>query len=134
MAPNEFKAPPGTPQVIANRIINDRRKVVFRTVSDPLMIPKWWRPSKFEAKAFAMADVPVGKWRTVQQDQEGKEFGLHGFCQEVSAANSLVSTSESEVTPGYSCLAIEKFDEQDGKTIIPPTTFFQLVKKRDHKV
>src|SRR4030042_5632400 len=131
MAQTDITAPPCTQEVVVTRLINAPREVVYKTVTDPLMIPKWWGPSRFTTKVINMAIMPGGNWRFLQKDNEGKEYGFHGVYHEVLIPERLIYTSEYEGTPGHVTLITDKFTERDGKTIITSTTVFQSVEDRD---
>jgi uncharacterized protein YndB with AHSA1/START domain len=131
MAQTDITAPPGRQEVIVTRIINAPREVVFRTVTDPMQIPKWWGPRRFTTKVLKMVVMPGGNWRFLQLDNEGKEYGFHGVYHEVLIPELLIYTSEYEGMPGHATLITDKFTEKDGKTIITSTTVFQSVEDRD---
>ena len=131
MAQTDIKAPPGTQEVIVTRTINAPRGIVFKTVTDPLLIPHWWGPRRFTTAVHKMTVMPGGTWRYVQTDKEGKEYAFHGVYHDVEIPERLVYTSEFEGLPGHVTLYTDKFTELDGKTIITSTTIFQSVKDRD---
>jgi uncharacterized protein YndB with AHSA1/START domain len=131
MAQTDIIAPPGMQEVVVTRIINAPREVVFKTVTDPLLIPKWWGPRRLDTKVINMLVMPGGRWRFLQRDNEGKQYGFHGVYHEVLIPERLVYTSEFEGKPGHATLITDKFNERDGKTIITSTTIFQSVEDRD---
>lgn len=131
MAQTDLTAPPCTQEVVITRIINAPREVVFKTVTDPLLIPKWWGPRRFDTKVLQMHVLPGGNWRFVQRDNQGKEYGFHGVYHEVRFPERLVYTSEFEGMPGHISLVSDKFTERDGQTMITSKTVFQSVDDRD---
>jgi uncharacterized protein YndB with AHSA1/START domain len=127
----EISSPPGKQEIIVTRIYNAPRELVYKTVTDPKLIPEWWGPRRFDTKVLNMVVIPGGKWRFLQRDKEGKEYGFHGVYHEVLIPERLVYTSEYEGMPGHVSLITDKFAERDGKTIITSTTVFQSIKDRD---
>jgi len=131
MAQTEIVVPARTQEVVVTRIINARREVVFKTVTDPLLIPQWWGPRRLTTTVNKMNVMPGGMWRFLQRDKEGKEYGFHGVYHEVISPERLVYTMEYGGLPGSVTLNIDKFVERDGKTIMTSITIFQTVEDRD---
>jgi uncharacterized protein YndB with AHSA1/START domain len=131
MANTVITAAPGTQVVIATRTINAPRELVFKTVSDPLLVPRWWGPRRLTTRVHKMVLMPGGSWRFLQWDSEGKEYGFHGVYHDVIIPERLVYTMEYEGMPGHVTLNIDQFDEKDGITIMNSTTIFQSVEDRD---
>ena len=131
MAQTIIIAPPGRQEVIVTRTINSPREVVFKTVTDPLLVPQWWGPRRLTTKVHKMVVTPGGSWRILQWDKEGKEYGFHGVYHDVVIPERLVYTMEYEGVPGHVTLVIDKFTKQDGSTSMTSTTIFQSVEDRD---
>lgn len=131
MAKPDIKAPPGKQEVIVTSIYNAPRELVFRTVTDPILVPQWWGPRSTITKVIKMSVTPGGIWRYLQHDQEGKEFGFHGVYHDVVTPERLVYTTEYEGLPGHVALHIDKYTERDGKTICTALTIFQSLEDRD---
>jgi uncharacterized protein YndB with AHSA1/START domain len=131
MASTELIAPPGMQQVIVNRIIDAPKELVFRTVTDPLLVPQWWGPRRLTTRVHKMNVMPGGSWRILQWDQEGKEYGFHGVYHDVIIPERLVYTMEYEGMPGHATLVIDQFMDKDKVTLMKSTTIFQSVEDRD---
>ena len=131
MAVYEINAPPGSHEFIITRIFNAPRGIVFKTVTDPLLVPQWWGPRWFTTKVIKMVAMPGGTWRYIQTDKEGKEYGFHGVYHDVIIPERLIYTMEYDGMPGHVTLVIDKFTEQDGRTMMTSTTIFQSVEDRD---
>ena len=127
----EIKAPPTSHEVIITWLIKAPRRIVFRTITDPLLIPKWWGPRRFTTKVIKMIVMPGGIWHYIQTDKEGKEYGFHGVYHDVIEPECLVYTSEYEGVPGQVTLYKDQLTEQDGKTIITTHAIFQSIQVRD---
>ena len=131
MAQADITAPPGRQEVIVTRMIHAPRELVFKTVTDPILVPQWWGPRRFSTKVHKMVVIPGGIWRFLQRDKEGKEYGFHGVYHDVVIPERLVYTMEYEGMPGHVTLNIDKFTEHDGITIMTSHTIFQSVEDRD---
>jgi uncharacterized protein YndB with AHSA1/START domain len=131
MAQTEIIAAPGKQEVIVTRTINAPREVVFKTVTDPLLVPEWWGPRRLTTAVHRMNVISGGTWRFLQRDDEGKEYGFHGVYHEVATPERLVYTMEYEGMPGHVTLVIDKFADHDGSTIMTSITIFQSVEDRD---
>jgi len=131
MANPDITAPAGKQEVLITSIYNAPREVVFKTVTDPLLIPEWWGPSRMTTKVNKMNVMPGGIWRFVQWDEVGKEYGFHGVYHDVVIPERLVYTTEFEGLPGHVSLHIDKYTESDGITICTALTVFQSLEDRD---
>ena len=131
MVDYEINVPPGSQEFTITRIFNAPRGVVFRTVTDPLLVPQWWGPSRFTTKVYKMVVTPGGSWRILQWDKEGREYGFHGVYHDVVIPDRLVYTMEYEGLPGHATFVIDKFTEQDRTTTMTSKTIFQSIEDRD---
>jgi len=131
MAHTDFFAPPGRQEVIVTRTFTAPEGVVYKIVTDPLLVPQWWGPRWLTTKVHKMVVTPGGSWRILQWDQDGKEYGFHGVYHDVIIPERLVYTMEYEGMPGHATLVIDKFADQDGTTIMTSKTIFQSVEDRD---
>src|SRR4030066_614634 len=131
MAQADITAPPGRQEVIVTRMIHAPRELVFKTVTDPILVPQWWGPRRFSTKVHKMVVIPGGIWRFLQRDQEGKEYGFHGVYHDVVIPERLVYTMEYEGMPRHVTLYVDTFEDDKGKTIMTSTTIFESVEDRD---
>jgi uncharacterized protein YndB with AHSA1/START domain len=130
----KITAPPGMPMVLITQTIHAPRELVFKTITDPLQIPKWWGPERFKTRVINMAVMPGGTWRFLQLDEQGKEYGFHGVYHNVRIPEHLVYTSEFEGVPDHVTLYSEDLTEQDGMTIITTKILFPSVEDRDQMI
>ncbi len=134
MSDTKIVAPPGTQEVTITFTIHAPREVVFRTITDPQSIPKWWGPSRLTTAVHKMMVMPGGMWRFVQQDEHGKDYAFHGVYHDIVIPERLVYTSEFEGTPGNVTVYTDTFEEKNGDTIITSKAVFQSVEDRDQKM
>jgi uncharacterized protein YndB with AHSA1/START domain len=130
----EFIALPGRQEVIVTRMIHAPREVVFKTVTDPLLVPRWWGPRRLTTTVHKMTVMPGGMWRFLQRDKEGKEFGFHGVYHDVIIPERLVYTMEYEGMPGHATFIIDDFIDKNGMTIMISKTIFQSIEDRDQMI
>ncbi len=131
MADYHIEAPKESHEAIVTMQINAPRDLVFKTLTDPLTVPKWWGPERLTTAVHKMTVMPGGTWHYVQTDRDGKEYGFYGVYHEVHIPDRLVFTSEYEGMPRHVTLNIEELREENGKTIITMHTIFQHVEDRD---
>lgn len=131
MVDYKIDAPPGRQEVTVTSTIYARREEVYRTVTDPLLVPQWWGPRRLTTTVHKMVVMPGGTYRFLQRDKENKEFGFHGVYHEVLIPERLVYTMEYEGQPGHVSLNIDTFEEVDRKTLMISKTIFQSLEDRD---
>jgi uncharacterized protein YndB with AHSA1/START domain len=103
-------------EVIIERVFDAPRELVWKTYTDPKLIPEWWGPRVFETTIEKMELKVGGEWRFVQKDPSGQTFAFYGVNKEIVPSEKLVSTFEFECTDGHVVLQTVTFEEVDGKT------------------
>lgn len=131
MAETKFTVVPGQHSITITRVFDAPRELVFKTLTDPKLLPQWWGPKKYTTIVDRMEVRAGGVWRFVQRDTAGNEFAFHGVYHEALASERLVYTFEFEGMPGHVSLETVIFEELDGKTKVTDTTVFQSVEDRD---
>jgi len=121
----------GTHEIVISRTFNAPRELVFKTMTDPNLIPQWWGPKNLTTAVDKMDVKMGGVWRYVQRDANGNEYGFRGVYHQINAPERLVFTFEWEGMPGHILLETVTFEEVDGKTIITDSSVFQSVADRD---
>ncbi len=124
-------AEPGKHEIIMTRDFDAPRALVFKTITDPTLIPRWWGPRRLTTVVDKMEVRMGGIWRYVQRDPDGNEYGFRGVYHQVSVPERLVYTFEWEGMPGHVLLETVTLAERDGKTIITDSSVFQTVEDRD---
>lgn len=131
MSDLEIITPRGQPVVTAIRTLNAPRDVVFKTITDPLLVPEWWGLQSSATTVYKMIVMPGGSYRYLQRDRDGKEYGFHGVYHDVLIPERLVYTMEYEGTPGHVTLNIDTFEDHGKKTVMTSNTIFQSIEDRD---
>jgi len=121
----EFVMDRGKRQVAASRVFNAPRERVFRTYTDPKLIPMWWGPRRLTTTVETMDVRKGGRWRYVCRDKDGTEFAFRGEYREVVTPEPLVSTFEFEGMPGHIVLETATFEDLGRKTKLRITSQFE---------
>ena len=124
----------GKQEIVGTRTFDAPRDLVFKTMTDPNLVPRWWGPRNHTTKVDEMEVRPGGRWRYVQHDTDGNEAAFHGVYHDVSAPERLVFTFEFEGVPGHVLLETVTLEEVDGKTRLTDQSVFQSVADRDGMV
>jgi uncharacterized protein YndB with AHSA1/START domain len=133
MSGTEVIIEPGKQDVVITRVFEAPRDVVFRTVTDPDLIPKWWGPRSTTTEVEKMDVRTGGQWRFVHRS-EGQEFGFHGVYHEVVPNERVVQTTEFELAPGHVALETMTLEDVDGKTRYTARALYDTAESRDAAV
>jgi len=132
MAKTEFVIKPGTNAIGVTRVFDAPREVVFRAMTDPDVIPKWWGPRRYWTKVDRLEVRLGGVWRFINGDSEGNEHGFHGVYHLVEAPERIIQTFEWEGMPGHVALETMRLEDLGGgKTRMVQESVFQTVEDRD---
>jgi len=131
MPKSNLVAEPGQHSIIATRVLNAPRELVFKVMTDPEAIPQWWGPRGLTTTVDKMEPRPGGSWRYVQHDAEGNEFAFHGVYHSIEAPLATIATFEWEGLPGHVALETTYYEEHNGGTKLTTISVFQTVEDRD---
>ena len=125
-------AEPGSHEIIMTRVFDAPRELVFKVMTDPQHLAKWWGPRQYTTVVDKMDVKPGGLWRYVQRGADGSEFGFHGVYHSIIAPERVVDTFEFEGMPGHVLMETSIFEAlPDGKTKLTVSSVFQSVADRD---
>ncbi len=124
-------AEPGKPEILATRVFDAPRELVFKVSMDPKLIPQWWGPRYLTTIVEKMDVRPGGKWRFIQRDPAGNEYAFNGEYREVTPPERVVQTFEFEGMPGHISVETAEYEEYDGKTRLNERVVFESVEDRD---
>jgi len=113
-------------KVIMERVFDAPREVVWKSMTDPNLIPRWWGPEKYPTSVEKM-DVKVGgAWRFISKDADGNEFAFSGVYKEIDPPQRLVQTFNFEpIGPGHESTETAQLEQtEDGKTKITLTSVY----------
>ena len=124
-------ADPGKQEITMTRLFDAPRQLVFKTFTDPKLIPQWWGPRIMKTTVDKMDVRFGGIWRYVQRMPDGTEYAFRGVYHEILPPERLVYTFEFEGMPGHVMMETVMFEEHNGKTKMIDSAVFQSVEDRD---
>lgn len=133
MGRTEFVIEPGRQDIVTERVFDAPRGAVFRAMTDPGLIPRWWGPAGYTVRVERAEIATGGSWRYLTSGEDG-EFTFHGVFHEVTAPERIVQTFEYEDAPGHVCLETATLEEVGGSTRYRAVTVFPSVEDRDAMV
>ena len=131
MSDMKVVADPGTHEIVITRSFDAPRELVFKAFTDADAVRQWWGLNSTETVVDQLEARPGGRWRFVQRDGDGNEFGFHGVYHDLQAPERIVYTFEFEGMPGHVLLETLVFEDEDGRTQMTDTSVFQSVADRD---
>lgn len=119
---------PSDRETLITREFDAPRDLVFKAMTDPDLIPRWWGPGTTVDK---MDVRPGGTWRFVHRMPDGSEFAFRGEYREVVPPDRIVQTFEFEPMPGHVSVETATFTERDGRTLLTLRSVFSSKEDRD---
>lgn len=130
----EITAEPGRQQIIITREFDAPRDLVFRAYTDPELLVRWWGPRELTSTVDHYEPRDGGRWRIVQADAAGNEYGFHGVFHGTPSPDGIVQTFEFEGVPGHVSMETLTLEERAGRTLVRTVSVFQSVEDRDGMV
>jgi len=134
MAETEFIVEPGRHDIVIRRVFDAPREVVFQAITDRERVARWWGPRRLTTEVDEMELRPGGRWRFLNRDEKGNEFGFKGVYHDVVAPERVVQTFEFEGAPGHVSLESLTLEEVDGRTRYVARSVHESVEARDAMV
>jgi uncharacterized protein YndB with AHSA1/START domain len=132
MAKINLVAEPGSHAIVMTRDFDAPRELVFRALTDPALVSRWWGGPGNSTTIVDQMDVRKGGiWRYVERDADGNEYAFNGVYHEITAPERIVYTFEFEGMPGHVLLETVSLEEHDGKTTVTDLSVFQSIEDRD---
>jgi uncharacterized protein YndB with AHSA1/START domain len=100
-------------EIVASRILNAPRELVFQAFRNPSHLANWWGPKGF-ANTFSEFDFrPGGHWRFVMHGPDGTNYPNHSVFDEVVPPERIVFRHLDEMHEFQMTILLT---EQGGKT------------------
>lgn len=113
----------GEREIKAERTFNAPREKVYKAMTDPELIPKWWGPHGTTTRVEEMNVEPGGRWHYVCESENGDD-AFSGTYRVIDAPERMEQTFEWGGMPGYiSVDAIELEDLGDQTRVLATSTF-----------
>jgi uncharacterized protein YndB with AHSA1/START domain len=131
----KVEAPAGQPTITMTRTFDAPRDLVWRVMTSPEHIARWWGPRGANTKLVKHDFRPGGTWRFEHRQDDGSSLIFRGTYLEVLAPEKFVNTFGME---GFyeDKLLVEThtLTEVDGKTLYTSFSRFDSVEDRDGMV
>jgi len=118
-------------EILITREFDAPRGVVYKAMTDPKLIPRWWGPRRSTTSVDKMEVRPGGSWRFVNRSADGSETGFRGQYREVIPGEKIVQTFEWEPMAGHISVETATFAERDGRTVLTVRSVFSSKEDRD---
>jgi uncharacterized protein YndB with AHSA1/START domain len=94
------------------------RELVFKAMTDPALVARWWGPRKYRTVVDTLDARPGGKWRMRNIGADGVEHAFRGEFREFVPSERIVWTFEYEPLPGHISVETMTLTERDGRTLL----------------
>jgi uncharacterized protein YndB with AHSA1/START domain len=125
----------GDREIVATRIFDAPRDLVFKVWTDPTHIGNWWGPKGFVTTTFKMDVKPGGVWRFVMHGPDGRDYENKITYLEVVKPERIVYKhgGDKDVEP-VNFQVTATFEPQGEKTKLTMRMTFPSAAARDHVV
>jgi uncharacterized protein YndB with AHSA1/START domain len=120
----------GDREIVMERVFDAPRELVWRVTNDPTLIPRWWGPGYLTTTVETMDVRPGGRWRIVQRDPAGNEYGFNGDYREVNPPEKVVRTFEFEGARGHIIIETTTFEAVGDQTKMRVISLFESAEDR----
>ena len=114
-------------EIIATRVFDAPRELVFQVWTDPKHISNWWGPRGFTTTTYEMDVRPGGVWRHVMHGPDGTDYPNEIVFVQVVKPERLVYDHVSE--PQFQTTVT--FTEQGGQTTVTARLLFESATLRN---
>jgi uncharacterized protein YndB with AHSA1/START domain len=127
---------PGKQELFITREFDAPRELVFKAHTDPKLFAQWIGPRNLMTNLETFEPVNGGRWRFIQKDPDGSEYGFHGVFHEVSPER-IVQTFEFEGLPESGHVILEVLELEslpNDRTKLTTQSVYRSVADRDGMV
>ena len=136
-AASEYKTKvtlPSDREILITREFDAPRDVVFKAMTDPALISRWWGPRGHTTRVDKMEVRPGGAWRYISGTSAADETAFRGEYREIKAPERIVQTFEWEPMAGHISVDTATLTERDGRTLLTVRSLFASKEDRDGMV
>ena len=116
---------PTDEQILVTREFDARRRLVYRALTDPDLVKRWWTAGLAEATSVEIDLRVGGGWRYQMTLPDGSSVAFHGLYREIVPDQRLVLSEIAEQPPGLTAIKTVTLSETIG-TSGSGTTFTML--------
>jgi uncharacterized protein YndB with AHSA1/START domain len=128
--PNSAVAKTGEREIVASRVFDAPRELVWKLWTEPEHIAQWWGPNGFTNTIHTMDVRPGGVWDFIMHGPDGTDYKNVIIYREVERPKRLVY----EHGPGPIFDVVVDFDAEGDKTRITLSMIFETVEQRDKTI
>ena len=128
----KIDAPAGQPVITMTRSVIAPRALVWKAMSEPQPLVRWWGPHGHTNKALEFDFRVGGRWRIETTTADGQVINFFGEFREIEAPRRLTQTFAFDGLPEglYSVDTVE-LEEVDGRTVYRASSLMPDVASRD---
>jgi len=105
-------------EIVMTREFDAPRELVFKAMTDPALLSRWWGPRKYRTVVDELDARPGGKWRMRNIGADGDEHAFRGEFREVVPPERVVWTFEYVPLAGHISVETMTLAERDGRTLL----------------
>lgn len=98
-------------EIVAERLLNAPRELVFQVWTDPEHLARWWGPRGFTITTAEMDVRPGGVWRFVMHGPDGVDYPNRILYLEIVKPERLVYLHSSEDEPEHFRVTVNFYAE-----------------------
>jgi uncharacterized protein YndB with AHSA1/START domain len=126
---------PSDKEILITREFDAPRDLVYKAMTDPTLIPRWWGPRKTTTSVDKMDVRAGGKWRFISRAADGSESAFRGEYRELIPGEKIVQTFEWEPMAGHISTETATLSDLDGgRTLLTTRSVFGSKEERDGMV
>jgi len=115
-------------EIITTRVFDAQRELLFKALTDPDHLARWWGPAGF-TNTFHQFDLrPGGSWRFVMHGPEGTDYTNESVFVEIDRPERIVFR---HLKPMHQFLMTMLLAEQDGKARLTWRMLFESTAECD---
>jgi uncharacterized protein YndB with AHSA1/START domain len=121
-------------ELVLTRVFDAPREMVWRAMTDPAQVVKWWGPRGFTTTIETMNVKPGGIWKHVMRGPDGTEYPNKSIFTDVVEPERIVYTHSGAKVggPGVNFVATWSFDVvEENKTRLTLRQVFASAEDRD---
>jgi len=122
---------PSDREILMTRKFEAPREVVWDTITDPDLIPKWWGFARDVTEVKKMDVRKGGHWRYITHTSGGEDIDFHGTYREVVVPEKLVYSFLFGDMPEGDGFVEVTLVERDGVTELRDRSVFNSKEERD---
>lgn len=122
-------------EIVATRVFDAPRALVFKAWTDPAHIGQWWGPRGFTTTTYAMDAKPGGVWRFCMHGPDGVDYeNRFTFLEIVEPGRIVYKHGGGKESDPDHFQGTVTFEDQGGKTRLTMRMLFPTAAARDAAV